>query len=148
MSFRISVFLFIAFSVLPATNSWAERAVVLVVDKNSSITEMSTLDIRKAYLGIALTSGNRIVSALRIRSDDELNQIFLQTVIAMTPRTYERRIISSALKYGRPIPREARNRDELVNWIVSNSTSIGYMWKSDAEADSRLRIVRVLWQEQ
>jgi hypothetical protein len=127
--------------------SWAERAVVLVVDRDSPIEQLSTLDIRKAYLGIIIDVDGRNIRPLRSRDDEELNQIFLQAVIAMTSRTYERRLLSSALKYGRPRPREARNRNELIELIANSPISIAYMWKSDAESDSRVKIVRVLWQE-
>jgi hypothetical protein len=127
--------------------SWAERAVVLVTDKDSPIDEMTTLDIRKAYLGLAVMIDGRSVRALRMRNDERLNQIFMQSVIAMSLRSYERRLLSLALKYGRPRPTEVGGPEELSKMIVENSPSIGYMWRSDAESDSRVKIIKVLWQE-
>lgn len=132
---------------LIAQASLAERAVVLVTDKDSPIDELTTLDIRKAYLGIAVTIDGRSVRALRMRNDERLNQIFMQSVIAMSLRSYERRLLSLALKYGRPRPTEVGSLQELSRMIVENSPSIGYMWKSDAESDSRVKIIKVLWQE-
>ena len=130
-----------------AQTSWAETVVVLVTDKDSRIGELKTLDIRKAYLGIAVTIDGRIIRPLRLKNDERLNQIFLQSVIAMSRRSYERRLLSLALKYGNPRPTEVDNREELLKSIVEYSPSIGYMWKSDAESDARVKIIKVLWQE-
>jgi len=132
--------------VMMAQTASAERAVVLVTDKDSPIEKMTTLDIRKAYLGIVVIVDGRIIRPLRLNNDDRLNQIFLQSVIAMSERSYERRLLSLALKYGAPRPIEVSGRDELIQSIAKNTPSIGYMWKSDAESDARVKIIKVLWQ--
>ena len=147
MSRRCIQLLTLIVVMLIAQVSWAERAVVLVTDKDSPIDELTTLDIRKAYLGIAVTIDGRIVRALRMRNDEQLNQIFMQSVIAMSLRSYERRLLSLALKYGRPRPTEVGSPEELSKMIVENSPSIGYMWKSDADSDPRVKTIKVLWQE-
>jgi len=126
--------------------STAENAVVLVVGTDSPIEQMSTLDIRKVYLGIAVTVDGGNLRALHVQADDRLNQIFLQSVIAMSRKTYERRLLSSALQYGRPRPKEVADAKELVEAITDNHFSVGYMWKKDAESDSRVKIIKVLWQ--
>jgi len=126
--------------------SWAERAVVLVVSKASPIEQLSTLELRKAYLGIAVTIDGRSVNALHLKGDEQLHDIFLQSVVAMSSRTYERRLLASAMQTGRPRPREADSREQLINLMASNPFFVGYMWKSDADADERVKIIRVLWQ--
>jgi hypothetical protein len=132
---------------LIAQLAWAERAVVLVTDVDSPIDELTTLEIRKAYLSIAVTVDGRSVRALRMRNDERLNQIFMQSVIAMSLRSYERRLLSLALKYGRPRPTEVSSPEELSRMMAENSPSIGYMWKSDADSNLRVKIIKVLWQE-
>jgi hypothetical protein len=141
-----TVLLLVAFAAMPQV-SWAERAVVLVTHKDNLIEEISTLEIRKAYLGISVTIDGQTVRAYRLANDDELNQIFMQSVMAMSERSYERRLLSFVLKFGRPRPIEVGSPSELSDSIDANRNSIGYMWKQDAEADSRLQIIKVLWQE-
>ena len=130
-----------------AQASWADVAVVLVTHKDSPIQGISSLDIRKAYLGISVTVDRNTIRALRRRDDERLNQIFLQSVIAMSERSYERRLLSLVLKFGTPRPEEVDDSDELLESLVRIPSSIAYMWKDDAEADSRVRIIGVLWQE-
>lgn len=144
--FSAKLLVFIALALMGGASS-AEQTVVLVTSKDSPIEALTALEIRKAYFGISVTIGGRSINAIRLRGDKRLNQIFLQSVIAMSDKSYERRLLSMALKYGRPRPREASNVAELVASISTNSPSIGYMWKSDADQDARVKIIRVLWQE-
>ena len=144
---RVAQFLIISALALTAATSRADDAVVLVTDKNSTIESISSLDIRKIYLGISVTNDGKVIRALRRRDDERLNQIFLQSVIAMSQRSYERRLLSLVLKFGTPRPVEVDDRDELLELLARHSSSIAYMWKSEAESDSSVKIIRVLWQE-
>lgn len=132
---------------IPMTASWGQDTVVLVTSSDSSITDISTLDIRKAYLGITVSMSGNTVRPLRQREDDRLNLIFLQSVIAMSEKSYERRLLSMMLKYGNPRPDELGSREALIGRLERNLFTIAYMWQSDAEADPRVKIVKVLWQE-
>ena len=147
MRIRVAKFLILIALVLSAQASWADSAVVLVTAKDSPIESISSLDIRKVYLGISVTLDGNAVRALRRRDDERLNQIFLQSVMAMTHRSYERRLLSLVLKFGTPRPPEVDSHEELLELLARNPSSITYMWKREAESDSRVRIIRVLWQE-
>ena len=132
---------------LSMTMSWADESVVLVTSSTSPITDMSSLDIRKAYLGISVTVEGRTILPMRQEQDSRLNQIFLQSVIAMSQKSYERRLLSMMLKFGTPRPGKADNREALVEALQRNPYAIGYMWMSDAASDPRVTTVKVLWQK-
>ena len=132
---------------LAAEAAWADLEVVLVANRESPIESISTLDIRKIYLGISVSIDGRNIRAFRWRNDERLNNIFLQSVIAMSQRSYERRLLSMVLKFGTPRPVEVSDRDQLLQLLARNPLSIAYMWESDAEADTRVKIIRVLWKE-
>jgi hypothetical protein len=139
---------FLTFSVLLliARESCAADAVVLVTGAESSIEGLSSLDIRKAYLGIKVTVDGVTVRPIRRGEDERLNQIFMQSVIAMSHRSYERRLLSLALKFGTPRPTEAQDQ-ELIELLARHPDSITYMWRSDADSDPRVKTIEVLWQE-
>jgi hypothetical protein len=149
ISVRVRVLQSLIFVILTCVSltSWADVAVVLVTDKDSPIQRISSLDIRKAYLGIPVSVDGNTVRALRRRDDERLNQIFLQSVVAMSERSYERRLLSLMLKFGTPRPDVVGDSDELLDLLARFPSSIAYMWKSDAEKDPRVRIIGVLWQE-
>jgi len=147
MSRRIRHLLLVIVSTLAAQAAWAERAVVLVVSHDSPLESVSMLSIRKAYLGIPVVEGGTYVKAVRRGDDARLNDIFMQVVIAMSERSYERRLLSLTLKFAAPRPIVAANPEELVEDLTADRSRIGYMWESEAQSDSRLKILRVLWQE-
>jgi hypothetical protein len=132
---------------LSVTASWASDALVLVTSSDSPIGDISSLDIRKTYLGISVTIAGSTVRPVRQQNDSRLNLIFLQSVIAMSQRSYERRLLSMMLKYGTPRPTEVDDREALIEMLERNPHAIGYMWESDARSDSRVRKVKVLWKE-
>ena len=144
---RVSRILLLGAVTLAAQSSLADVAVVLVTDRSSPITSIGSLDVRKAYLGVSVTIEGNTVRALRRSDNERLNQIFLQSVIAMSERSYERRLLSLMLKFGTPRPEEVEDIDELLESLAERPSSIAYMWKSEAEANPRVRIIRVLWQE-
>jgi len=137
----------LAVLLLATTASWAEDAVVLVTSIDAQISDISSLDIRKAYLGISVTIAGNTVRPLRQREDERLNLIFLQSVIAMSQKSYERRLLSMMLKYGTPRPDEVNDRDQLAERLARDPYTIAYMWKSDAESDPRVKTIKLLWQE-
>lgn len=147
VSVRVAQFLMISALVLAASTSRADVAVVLVTNQDSAIETISSLDIRKVYLGISVTNDGNIIRALRRRDDERLNQIFLQSVIAMSQRSYERRLLSLVLKFGTPRPEEVDDRNELLELLARHPSSIAYMWKSEAESNPSVKIIRVLWQD-
>jgi hypothetical protein len=145
--FRVAQLLIIGALTLAAQASAEDAAVVLVIGKDSPIENISSLDMRKIYFGISVSIDGHTIHGLRRRDDERLNQIFMQSVIAMSQRSYERRLLSLTLKLGTPRPVEVDDRDELLRLLVESPSTLAYMWKSNAETDPRVRIIRVLWQE-
>jgi len=121
--------------------------VVLVAGEKSPIENLSPLELRKAYFGIVVRDNNQIIRPFRNSSDSQLNRIFLQSVVAMSERSYERRLFSLTLKSGRPRPEEFTDQDDLVRALRDNPYCISYMWRSDAERSIGIKVIKLLWQE-
>ena len=145
---RIRQLILVIVSTLAMQSVWAEdRAVVLVAAVDSPLQSLSMLTIRKVYLGIPVVQGGEYIRAVRRRDDARLNEIFMQVVVAMSDRSYERRLLSLTLKFAAPRPIEVDSLDALTDIITADAARIGYMWEHEAKADARLKILRVLWQE-
>ena len=104
------------------------------------------LEVRKAYFGLMVSYDKLMVRAFRLNSDEELSQIFYQTVVAMSEKSYERRLLSMLLKYGSPRPQEYRDIRALSAAVRESDCGIAYMWQSDLEQQTGLRSIRLLWQ--
>jgi hypothetical protein len=125
----------------------AGRAVVLITGKNCEMDSISTLDIRKAYHGIGVSYNKKNIAAFRLKNDTQLNQIFFQSVVAMSEKSYERRLLQMLLKNGRPRPLEFESVKVVATAIAKTPCGIAYVWKSDADALADVKVIKILWQE-
>jgi len=119
---------------------------VLVAAARTSMTTMSNNDVRRIYLGLRDSNGSQRSVPLGNRSDPLLYEVFLQKVIFMSARNYERQILSHVYQSGNQRLVIYENRSDLVQHLVNDSDAVSYMWASDIKANSRLRIVQVMWE--
>jgi len=125
----------------------AGRQVVLVAAAASPLQDIDSLELRKLYLGFPVSRNGHTVKGLRNSGDKTLNHIFLQTVVAMSEKSYARRLLSLTLREGIPRPPEYDEPGRLLDALSSDPYSVTYMWK-DATSDlPDVKILRVLWQE-
>jgi hypothetical protein len=129
-----------------ADSASAERSVVLVTSESCPMQTMGMLDIRKAFLGIVVSYEGHSIQAFRQNNDDMLSRIFYQSVVAMSEKSYERRLLSMLLKYGTPRPREFDDVHALADALRLTYCGIAYMWAEDAESSTGVKSIRLLWQ--
>jgi len=125
----------------------AEHQVVLVAASTSPLHDLDSIELRKIYLGFNVMRDGHVVKGLRNTGDEDLNRIFLQTVVAMSKKSYMRRQLSLTLRKGIPRPLEYDKFEDLLEALSSNPYSISYMWENAAEREPKLKILRVLWEE-
>jgi exonuclease I len=125
----------------------ADREVVLVAASTSPLHNLDSLELRKIYLGFIVKRDKKTVKGLRYTEDEHLNNIFLQTVVAMSEKSYRRRLLFLPLRQGIPRPHEYNEFENLLKALSKNPYSVTYMWKVDAARSSKVKILRVLWQQ-
>jgi hypothetical protein len=124
----------------------ADHSLVLIASANSPVNEISPLDLRKVYLGFSVEAGNEMeVRALSNTSDEALQEFFLQHVMGMSARSYNRRLLTLTLQSGRPRPEVYDNIDELLDRIDRDVLSITFAWEEDIADRDDVKILRVLW---
>ena len=133
--------------VAPQHAEAAESTVSLITSIDCEMETISPLDIRKAYLGIGVSTEAGQVRAFRLKGDRKLDKIFYQSVVSLSEKSYERHLLRQLLKYGRPRPREFESVKELIAALVSTPCSIGYAWDSDSKERIGIKVIRILWQE-
>jgi len=143
---RLAIIVASVLAILPSAHA-ADRAVVLVTSHDCAMDTIIALDIRKAYLGIVVSYEGHVIRPFRLSNDEQLNQIFFQYVVAMSKKTYERRLLRLLVQHGQPRPREFDVVADLVAAVTENPCSIAYMWQSDAEAWTSIKAIKNLWQE-
>lgn len=130
---------------LAPTQTLAADTVVLVANRSLPDNEISSLTVRKVFLGVPTRSGGTVLRGVRNLTDHRLTDVFLQTVVAMSQRSYDHRLLSLALQSGAPLPLEASDWPELVQMLADNPGALSYMWYEDAVRLPSIKIMRVLW---
>ncbi len=97
--------------------------------------------------GLDKSAAQSCVKGLRYTEDETLNSIFLQTVVAMSEKSYMRRLLSLTIRQGIPRPVEFDEFENLLKALSTNLHSVTYMWKDDAVRSPNVKILRVLWQQ-
>jgi len=143
---RINLFLAL---LLAATGATAEepREVVLVVANESPIVAVSSLELRKLYLGLPVLLDGVLARPLRNHSDEQLQEIFFQSAMAMSEAAYERQLLSLTLRFGRLQPEVRHSAEELKAILRQDDNAITYMWRSDISGEDGIRVVKLLWLE-
>ena len=124
-----------------------ERQVVLVAASTSPLHNLSSLELRKIYLGFTVKRDGKIVEGLLYTGDENLNSIFLQTVVAMSGKSYKNRLLSLTLRQGTPPPAKYDKYGDLVYALSTEPYSVSYMWEDDADKSSEIKILRELWHQ-
>jgi hypothetical protein len=123
------------------------ETVVLVTGESCPLTSMSTLELRKAYLGVAVSVEGRRLRPIMMRGDEKLEQIFYQSVVAMSKKSYERRRLSLTLKYGTPRLAEIDDVADVPEALRGTGCAITFLWGSDAESMQGVKTIKLLWQD-
>jgi hypothetical protein len=124
----------------------AQNRVVLVAAKNSPLETLSSFEVRKIYLGIAVFKNGRTISAFRNGSDPRLSDVFFQSVVGLSEERYERRLLTNVFKYGTARPGEISDASQVKALLVTNPYTVSYLWVTD-EVPEGLKVLRVLWQD-
>jgi len=131
-----------------STNGLAEpsqRIVILVSSQNSSISALSPLEIRKIFLGVPVVHNGLVLKPLRNATDPLLTEIFLQKVIFMSERSYDRELLSRVYRLGGKRPKIYSENTKLVNELRDMPGTLTYMWSADAENTAGLKTLGVIW---
>lgn len=137
-------------SILFAT--WATpvcaKTAVVVIAISTGITDLSSIEVRKAYFAIPTTKNGYQIIALRNEGDTQLNRVFLQALVSMTEIDYDRRLLALATQNGRQRPRIIYHQDELISILTTSPGHISIVWLDQLTPKllTELHVVRVLWQ--
>lgn len=128
--------------------SWGgQGSVVLVVRADSVVTDLDSTAVRKLFLGFPVLVGGTPLHAVRNRSDEQLDEIFLQQIVAMTESAYDRQVLIGLNRQGSIRPTEATTPERVLQDLYADPSTVSYMWLRDVAHNPRVRVIRVLWSD-
>jgi len=122
-----------------------QRSLLLVCSENSTLESLSHAEVRKLFLGVPMTKDQVRLRPLLNTSDRLATDVFLQQIIFMSKREYERQLLSRVFRLGDPRPPEFENIDVLVKALLDTPGSMSFMWSEQLVNQSELKSLGVLW---
>ena len=124
----------------------ADRSLVLVRSEQAVAPALTEQEVRKLFLGEALIKDGQRVQALRNLTDPFLYEVFLQKIIFMSARNYERQLLSRVFRLGGQRPPVYENFYEMIAVLKSNPVAVTFMWEDDAKSIPGIKVSTLLWQ--
>lgn len=124
-----------------------QQTVVLVVRADSTVSDLDSIAVRKLFLGFpVLISGNPL-HPVRNRSDEQLDEIFLQQIVAMSQSAYDRQVLVGLNRQGSIRPVEVTSTTRALQDLYDDPSAVSFMWLRDVAHNPRVRVIRVLWSD-
>ncbi|HLA74981.1 MAG TPA: hypothetical protein VJM76_03625 [Gammaproteobacteria bacterium] len=127
------------------TTASAER-LVLVTSANTNLPALTNVEVRRLFLGKPLVKDGVRIEGLRNTSDELLQEVFLQKVVFMSVRAYERQLLSNVFREGGERPADYKEVNQLLNALQEKYGTLTYMWANVAQATPGVKIIGELWE--
>ena len=141
----IAIVLWLCLSSITGHPQTKDDSLVLVSSSSTELESLSHADVRKLFLGIPIIKDNIRLLPVLNTGDPLMTEIFLQKIIFMSKRDYERQLVSRVFRSGGQRPAEYDNADELVEKLISTPGSVSFMWATQLEQHKDLRSLGQLW---
>ncbi len=127
------------------SSSAREHHLVLVSSAAYAVGEIPKPVLRRAYLGSALVQDHISIHPLLNATDQLLYDVFLQKIMFMSHRTYERNALSQVFRFGGTRPHRSEDFEELLRELLAHPATITFMWRETALRLDGVTIVMELW---
>ena len=124
-----------------------QQTVVLVVRADSSVTDLDSIAVRKLFLGLPVLISGKPLHPVRNRADQQLDEIFLQQIVAMSQSAYDRQVLIGLNRQGSIRPAEVTAQTRALEILYDDPNAVTFMWLRDVAHDPRVRVIRVLWSD-
>lgn len=128
-----------------STGIAAEKKMVLVASSDIGNLDLSRSEVRQLFFGGATVKEGVQFEAVINDSDSLLYEVFLQKIVFMSARAYERKLISRVFRKGGRRVVFASSLASLENDLVANRRRISFMWEEDALALPGVTVIGELW---
>lgn len=121
-----------------------EYRLVLVAKNNVDMKSFSPRDLRKIFLGNKVYQNNTRIVPLINKATPILDEVFLQKIVFMSKRHFNRQIMSNVYRRGLTKPKSYQSVDDAVRMLNEIPNTITYMWEETAEKH-KLTVIQLIW---
>ena len=122
----------------------SRQTLVLAAAPGLDIPRLQPDEIRSLFMGAPVVKQGVRLRPLLNESDPLLREVFLQKVMFVSWKHYQRRLVEEAFRQGWPLPETVSNPHRLVRALALEPGAITYMWQ-DVAQQSNVEVVQTLW---
>jgi hypothetical protein len=122
-----------------------QRELVLVTADSSEVPALTASEVRRLFLGVVVEKGDRRLVPIQNLSEPLLHEVFLQKVVFMSSRSYERHLLAQMFRSGGHRPARYAETGALVAALQRQPGAVTYMWSSSAKQTPGIKVVQELW---
>ena len=127
-----------------STSALAENPplqLVMVTSAHSRIEALSRLMLRKIYLGLPSGVSSQSIHPLINQSNWMLHEVFLQKVLFMSKKAYERHLRHTKFSSNTVLPVAYRSEARLIEYLNAHPDSITFLTEQTAAQLPSVRVV-------
>jgi hypothetical protein len=143
--FSILMFSLLLFFNMAVVATASEKKMVLVVAADAGHLKFNRSEIRQLFFAGAIIKDGVQFEAVINDSDPLLYEVFLQKIIFMSARAYERKLISRVFRKGGRRVVLASGLESLENDLVANPGWVSFMWEEHARSLPGITVIGQLW---
>lgn len=115
---------------LQIPDSAAAAGVVLITHEDSQLSELSSLDIRKLYLGFKVFKNEKNLRPILNVGERDLLKVFLHDYLSLSERGYRRKLMAGSFRKPIAMPQELGDL-KAVQSAMSRESSVVFIWEHD-----------------
>lgn len=121
------------------------RSLHFVCSVDSSLASLSHADARKLFMGTPMFSNSTRILPVLNTSDPLVTEVFLQKIIFMSKRDYERQLVSRVYRLGGVRPSEISVLADLILALQTNAGAVSYMWSDQISSHDGIKSLGMIW---
>ncbi len=121
------LFLALFFLLFSNLSAISKRSLVLAANTSSPVTNLTTQEARKLFLGVPIEKAGTRIMPLLNTSDPLTYQVFLQKVAFMSSSAFESQILSVVFRLGGKRPETYSDLQELLNALQQRTEAVTFL---------------------
>ncbi|VAX00949.1 hypothetical protein MNBD_GAMMA22-976 [hydrothermal vent metagenome] len=129
-----------------ATSAYAEeRRLLLITKPDYKPSPLDKNELRRLFLGIPVyRKGERLIPLVN-KSGDLCYQVFLQSILGMSQKRYERVLVSGFYRQGVRSPTVYTSQDNLLLDLKNKKLGISFLFDNDSGEEKNFNVVQEIW---
>jgi len=145
MKYSIIFILALSFFSMPICSQDKIIHVVLISASKQHIPEFTRKELRLLYLGYAIIKNQQKYEPLINASQKQIYNSFLQKIMYMSKKNYERQMMSRIFRQGGERPEIFNSRSDLISNLSIKKNRITFVTLEFARDNKNIQVVQQLW---